>query len=182
MAGYAGVMMGIKWRESRMELLPSQTWKPRFSFSIGLSSTGVGHRQVLKIYHVTSANTENISASSQTEMLHKGVQLLCGMISAKVQAASKAKTAALMLVIHNAHSSGPGPSQAYLEEACQGQAGGGCGVQLEDAGDQNSPVHTSQKPCTAQMTPHALSAGATRQQPLGMQHLLALSCDTADAR
>jgi hypothetical protein len=32
-----------------MLLLPSHTWKPRFSFSIGLSSTGVGHRQVLKI-------------------------------------------------------------------------------------------------------------------------------------
>jgi hypothetical protein len=49
MAGYAGVMMGMRWRESLMLLLPSHTWKPRFSFSMGFSRTGVGQRQVLKI-------------------------------------------------------------------------------------------------------------------------------------
>lgn len=49
MAGYAGVMIGMRWRESLMLLLPSHTWKPRFSFSMGFSSTGVGQRQVLKI-------------------------------------------------------------------------------------------------------------------------------------
>lgn len=49
MAGYAGVMMGMRCLESRMMMLPSQTWKPRFSFSMGFSSTGVGQRQVLKI-------------------------------------------------------------------------------------------------------------------------------------
>lgn len=43
-------MMGMRWRESRMLTLPSHTWKPRFSFSMGLSSTGVGQRHVLKIW------------------------------------------------------------------------------------------------------------------------------------